>query len=92
MGSFFKTPTPTYTPLSYVPQTVNPPRSVALQDNETESVNTKPETKNDDQEDSVRSFLKRNMRGRNSLIQTSYRGVLTSTNDLSPQRKNLLGE
>ena len=43
-------------------------------------------------EDQARDVARRVSRGRGSTIRTSFRGVLTKGNSLSPQRKNLLGE
>jgi hypothetical protein len=43
-------------------------------------------------DEQIRNVIQRAQRGRNSLIQTSYRGVLTDVTSLAPQRKNLLGE
>ncbi len=86
MGSLFSSPSvPTYSPVQYVP-----PQSV-----QKNSANEKPTpsiNQDSDDENQVKDVIKRSARGRNSLIQTSYRGVLGEANALVPQRKSLLGE
>lgn len=95
MGSLFSpsvpsTPAFTYQPTGSQPTPTNISTSSDEGDN-TQTTNSEAPSSQQD-EDSVRDFIRRTNRGRNSLIQTSYRGVLTDTNNLTPQRKNLLGE
>ena len=91
MGSLFTPSMPRYSPVNYVSQA-----SEGGQTTENYSaIANKAEGQqqpNESDEKSVRDMIRRNARGRNSLIQTSYRGVLTDINSLAPQRKNLLGE
>lgn len=85
MGSLFKSPSvPQYAPVTYNAPPQNS-QSTAQPDSANESVGTT-------ESDNAREVIRRTTRGRNSTIQTSYRGVLNATNTLAPQRKSLLGE
>lgn len=88
MGSLFSPVVPAYSPMVYAPST--PRVNSSSPDNAGAPQTGGEETF--EREDSVRDFIRRTNRGRNSLIQTSYRGVLSDLNSLAPQRKNLLGE
>lgn len=88
MGSLFSPVVPQYTTLSYTPQTTTTATSSA----NTSATETADTSTGSDDEESVRDLIRQANRGRSSLIQTSYRGVLSDTSDLSPQRKSLLGE
>ena len=86
MGSLFSPSVPRYSPVSYTP-------AIASSVNETSGEGeTSPNTSQDNEEEIVRDIIRRNFRGRNSTIQTSYRGVLGEDNALAPKRKTLLGE
>ena len=89
MGSLFSPPSvPTFSPVQLTPQaSVNKPTPT---ESEPQTPNTETEI---DEQEIVRDIVRRNFRGRNSLIQTSYRGVLNDeSTSLAPQRKTLLGE
>jgi hypothetical protein len=88
MGSLFAPSVPRYNPVTYS-QPVTQQKSTPS----TLPENPVSETKSD--EDIAKDIIKRTTtRGRNSTIQTSYRGVLTplSSGTITPQRKSLLGE
>jgi len=95
MGSLFSTPVPSAPPVTYVPQvsTVppSPQQSSSSQPVGTQNQSVNAEVNTDD-EDAVKDIIKRTTRGRNSTIQTSYRGVLNTNEGIAPQRKTLLGE
>ena len=94
MGSLFSPSVPQYSPVIYQPPRVEAP-GFSFPDNkgDTNTAQTSSGQKEKiEDEDNIRDLIRRNARGRNSLIQTSYRGVLTDMNSLVPQRKNLLGE
>ncbi len=89
MGSLFSPVTPTYSPMVYTPSSgTNSGQSRSPAENGTNDSNVSVPSG----EENLRDFIRRTNRGRNSLIQTSYRGVLNDMNDLVPQRKTLLGE
>ena len=83
MGSMFSAPSvPSYSPVQYIaPSYANNAVSQSSNDDEMQS-----------SEEAVKNVIRKTSRGRNSLIQTSYRGVLGESNSLIPQRKSLLGE
>lgn len=84
MGTLFSKPSvPAYSPVQYVSPT-------STQENVSDSEVSQSETLNE--EEAVKDVVRRASRGRNTTIQTSYRGVLNQDNKLSPQRKTLLGE
>lgn len=86
MGSMFSAPpVPTYSPVQYVAPS-------AVTQNNTASNDADNTQQNTQEEDAVKDIIRKTTRGRSSLIQTSYRGVLGEGNALVPQRKNLLGE
>ena len=91
MGSFFSPSVPKYSPVTYTP-----PQSVTSTTTYTpspsESDNGENQQNSDDTQ-AITNVIKRN-RGRSSLIQTSYRGVLNEESDgiNAPKRKTLLGE
>ncbi len=87
MGSFFSPKVPSYTPFTYKSSTQQTASRKLVGD-----LNDQPSTPTKS-EDGVRDVIRRSTRGRSSLIQTSYRGVLGEANaPFTPQRKNLLGE
>ena len=88
MGSLFSYSKPSsYTPMSYaIPQASKPQSPVTVSNQDTEI------SKDKDEIAKVEDVIRRTTRGRNSTIQTSYRGVLTEQTALMPKRKNLLGE
>ena len=89
MGSLFLPVTPTYSPMVYTSSSsVSSSQSGSPSDAGSDDGDSPSQT----QQDNLRDFIRRTNRGRNSLIQTSYRGVLNDMNDLVPQRKTLLGE
>lgn len=92
MGSLFSPSTPAYSPVSYSPpvRTISTPAPVASISSPSTVTNTDSKT----DEDIAKDIIKRTTRGRNSTIQTSYRGVLDpiSNGTIAPQRKSLLGE
>jgi hypothetical protein len=90
MGSLFSPSVPTYSPVSYTPAAIQ----TSPQPQQNESPETQQNTQTDsNEEDVVKDIIKRNTRGRSSLIQTSYRGVLGEASaPTAPQRKSLLGE
>lgn len=93
MGSLFKT-----SGAGYIPPTYTPVKTPSVQKNTTgEGEITEADQQiQGDEENVVRDIVRRQTRGRNSTIQTSYRGVLGDAGDapiaLTPQRKTLLGE
>ena len=92
MGSLFSQSVPRYSPVSYTPQTQG--RTVASSDEDgdaTLKTSQQSDGGNSAEEESIKDIIRRNTRGRNSLIQTSYRGVLTDVSSLSPQRKKFIG-
>ena len=88
MGSLFSQSVPRYSPVSYAPQT----QSTTDAPSQNDKLTVQQNNQNAAEEDSLKDVIRRSSRGRNSLIQTSYRGVLTDVSSLAPQRKNLLGE
>ncbi len=90
MGSLFSPSVPSYSPVSYTPQVVSAPKQTPTQPTEKTQQNRQAETPD---EEVIRDVIKRSTRGRSSLIQTSYRGVLgEASTPTAPQRKSLLGE
>lgn len=101
MGSIFSGPSvPTsYSPVTYVPSVSPTVRSSTSSSgsspsDKTGETNASTDDNSVNEEEIIRDIIRRNFRGRNSTIQTSYRGVLgtTSEDNLRPQRKTLLGE
>lgn len=93
MGNLFKPSVPSSTP-TYVPP-VAAPKIVKAANNDTQqNTNTQTDKADDNQaqQDAAKDVIRKASRGRNSTILTSLRGVLSSENDLKPQRKSLLGE
>lgn len=88
MGSLFAPSVPRYNPVSYAqPVTQQIPAPSTLPENPISEAKT--------DEDIAKDIIKRTTtRGRNSTIQTSYRGVLSPISNvtITPQRKSLLGE
>jgi len=91
MGSLFSPPVPAYSPVSYAAPVVSAPIQTPEPQTIIQETQQNSETDNND-ESVVKDIIKRSSRGRSSLIQTSYRGVLGEGDALSPQRKSLLGE
>jgi|GEM_PF-1508794 len=99
MGSFFAPSVPTYSPVTYTPpQTTSTLSSDTTSNDQTTESTTTTTTS---ETEAINDVIKRTNRGRSSLIQTSYRGVLNEQSDASdstplsnftPKRKTLLGE
>ncbi len=87
MGSLFTYSTPSYRPMSY-----SVPRAAPSKISEPPKQSGKSTQQSDEDVAKVEDVIRRTARGRNSTIQTSYRGVLTDQSTLTPKRKNLLGE